>query len=159
MELDFDDREQVTDYISVPEGTYLCRVVEVRERQTRNDDALWALRLVVVEGEFTGRDATWDNLVFSSRGLNRVKRVFTALGLPVDGKIQIDPEDVQGKEVFVTVRPAEYLSAEGSMVRRNEVPYDGYVAVAPNADEAKRESTGVAEDPGETEDAEDPLPF
>ena len=76
-----------------------------------------------------------------------------------DGKIQIDPEDVQGKEVFVTVRPAEYLSAEGSMVRRNEVPYDGYVALAPNADEAKEESTGVEEDPGETEDAEDPLPF
>jgi hypothetical protein len=45
------------------------------------------------------------------------------------------------------------------MVRRNEVPYDGYVAVAPNADEAEGESTGVGEDPGETEDAEDPLPF
>ena len=130
MNLDFDDREQVTDYISVPAGTYLCRITDVRERLTRNSDALWALKLVVAEGEFTGRDAAWDNLVFSSRGLNRVKTVFAALGLPSDGKIQVDPMDLTGREVLVTVRPAEYLSAEGSMIRRNEVPYDGYQAVA-----------------------------
>ncbi len=151
MDLDFDDREQVTDYISIPAGTYLCRITDVRERVTRNDDALWALKLVVAEGEFTGRDAAWDNLVFSSRGLNRVKTVFQALELPSDGKIQIDPSDMVGKEVFVTVRPAEYLSAEGSMIRRNEVPYDGYQAVA--------EPMSSGRDAGDESEIDDSIPF
>ena len=151
MELDFDNSEQTADFVSIPAGTYLCRIVDVRERLTRNDDALWAISLVVAEGEFTGRDAAWDNLVFSSRGLNRVKTVFGALGLPSDGKIQIDPPDLVGKEVFVTVRPAEYLSPEGSMIRRNEVPYDGYQAVT----EPVR-SGGKAGDETEVDDS---IPF
>ena len=151
MDLDFDDREKVTDYISVPAGTYLCRVTDVRERLTRNDDSLWALRLVVAEGEFTGRDAAWDNLVFSSRGLNRVKLVFAALGVPSDGRIQVDPADLTDKQAFVTVRPAEYLSAEGSMIRRNEVPYDGYQAMT-EPEESNRDSGGDKE-------FDDSLPF
>lgn len=159
MELDFNDREQVTDFISVPEGTYLCRIVDVRERQTRNGDALWALKLLVTEGEFTGRDAAWDNLVFSSRGLNRVKTVFAALGLPADGKIQVDPGDLLNREVFATVRPAEYMSAEGSVVRRNEVPYEGYQAVDKQPETVGEQPAVAPADNGEGDDAEDPLPF
>jgi Protein of unknown function (DUF669) len=159
MELDFNDREQVTDYISVPEGTYLCRIMDVRERQTRNGDALWALKLMVAEGEFSGRDAAWDNLVFSSRGLNRVKTVFAAFGLPADGKIQVDPGDLLNREVFATVRPAEYMSAEGSIVRRNEVPYDGYQAVEKESSATVDPPDEAREDAGEAEDAEDALPF
>jgi hypothetical protein len=154
MNLDFDDREQVTDYISVPAGTYLCQITDVRERQTRNDDALWALKLAVTEGEFIGRDAAWDNLVFSSRGLNRVKTVFAALGLPSDGKIQVDPGDLIDKKVFVTVRPAEYLSADGTMIRRNEVPYDGYQAVK----EAVK-SDGQAQGEQKEQGFDDSIPF
>ena len=129
MELDFDDRDRVTDYISVPAGTYRCRIADVRERVTRNEDALWALRLLVAEGEFTGREAAWDNLVFSSRGLNRIKIVFSVLGLPTDGKVEVTPENLLGREAFVTVRPSEYHAPEGVMVRRNEVPYEGYRAI------------------------------
>ena len=40
-----------------------------------------------------------------------------------------------GREAFVTVRPSEYLSSNGSMVRRNEVPYDGYQLVEEQAEE------------------------
>jgi hypothetical protein len=129
MELDFDKREDTNDYVTVPAGTYLCRIAEVRERLTRSEDVLWALRLDVSEGEFVGCIAAWDNLVFSSRGLSRVKQFLDAVGIPADGKMQLHPNDLIDKEVFVEVRPAEFHSPDGNTIRRNEVPYTGYRAV------------------------------
>jgi hypothetical protein len=106
------------------------------------------MRLQVAEGEFTGRLAAWDNLVFSARGLNRVKLILKALGLPADGKIDLKPEDLADRRVFAEIRPAEYHSPEGIMTRRNEIPYDGYRAVSgsPGADSGQADSV-------------DPLPF
>lgn len=148
MELDLDNSEQITDFVTVPPGTYLCRIAEIRERQSRAGDTLWGMRLVVEEGEFIGRLAAWDNLVFSSRGLTRVKLVLRALGLPADGKIDLKPEDLTDRQVLAEVRPAEYHSPEGVMTRRNEVPYDGYLPVM----------LEPKDDPESTDDV-DPLPF
>ncbi len=126
MELDLDTSDNVTDFISVPAGTYLCSISEIREGKTRNGDARWSMRLTVAEGEFTGRFASFDSLVFSKRGLNRVRKVLAALGLPSKGRVEIEPEDLEGRKAFVEVRPSEYMSPSGDMIRQNEVPYDGY---------------------------------
>ena len=126
MELDFDATDEINDYVTVPPGTYLCRVAEVRQRTTRNGEPLWSLRLLVAEGEYTGRQAAWDNLVFSTRGRARVRRVFEALGLPASGKVSFEPNMIEGREAFVEVRHAEYRNTAGTLVRRNEVPYEGY---------------------------------
>lgn len=126
MELDFDATDEINDYVTVPPGTYLCRVSEVRQRTTRNGEPLWGLRLLVAEGESTGRQAAWDNLVFSARGRARVRKVFDALGLPANGKVNVEPTDLEGREAFVEIRHAEYRSAAGAWIKRNEVPYDGY---------------------------------
>lgn len=134
MQLDFENTDQISDFITVPAGTYLCRIVEVRERQSRAGNTMWGIRLVVTEGEFTGRMAAWDNLVFSNRGLIRVKSILAALGLPSDGKVDLSPEDLMHKQAFVEVRPAEYHSPEGVMTRRNEIPYDGYRKLASDQD-------------------------
>ncbi len=105
MELDLDTDDSVTDFISVPAGTYLCSLSEVREGNTRNGDARWSMRLTVAEGEFTGRFASFDSLVFSKRGLNRVRKVLAALGLPSKGRVEIEPEDLEVRKAFVDVRP------------------------------------------------------
>lgn len=126
MELDFDATEEVNDYVTVPPGTYVCKVAEVRQRTTRGGEPLWALRLIVSEGEHSGRQAAWDNLVFSARGRGRVRKVFAALGIPVQGKVNVEPHDVEGKEALVDVRAAEYRNSGGALVKRNEVPYEGY---------------------------------
>ncbi len=141
VEFDLDTSEELSDYVSVPVGTYLCQITEIRERSTRSGDPLWALCLVVAEGEYVGRHAAWDNLVFSTRGLSRVRRVFQALGLPYQGKVQLSPTDLK---VLVEVRPAEYANASGTLIRRNEVPYDGYSQIP-------KQSTA---EPGD-----DPVPF
>ncbi|MCR9244224.1 MAG: DUF669 domain-containing protein [bacterium] len=130
MEIDFDSTEGVADYVTVPAGTYLCRVAEVRTGTTRGGDDRWSLRLVVAEGQHVGKQAAWDNLVFSSRGRTRARLVMQALGLPASGKVNIDPDDLDGRSALVEVRPAEYQDSAGQLVRRNEVPYDGYRSTA-----------------------------
>jgi hypothetical protein len=66
--------------------------------------------------------------VFSNRGRGRARIVFQALGLPAKGRVQVQPSDLEGRQAFVEVRPAEYANPSGEVVRRNEVPYDGYRA-------------------------------
>lgn len=129
MEIDFDSKDRVSDFVTVPAGTYLCRIGEVRPGTTRAGDERWSLRLVVAEGQHTGKQAAWDSLVFSTRGRARARLVLQALGLPASGRVQIEPGDLEGRSAFVEVRPAEYQGPGGELVRRNEVPYDGYRAV------------------------------
>jgi hypothetical protein len=112
----------------VPPGTYLCRIAEVRPGTTRAGDERWSLRLVVVEGPHAGKQAAWDSLVFSTRGRARARMVLTAIGLPKLGKIQIEPGDLDDREAMVEVRPAQYVNPNGDVIRRNEVPYEGWSA-------------------------------
>lgn len=126
MEIDFDAADRVSDFVTVPAGNYVCRVTEVRPGTTRAGDERWSLRLVVAEGQHVGKQAAWDSLVFSTRGRARARVVLQALGLPASGKVQIEPGDLEGRTALVEVRPAEYQSPSGEVVRRNEVPYDGF---------------------------------
>ncbi len=121
-----DGAAQPGDYVTVPAGTYLCEVAEIRTRTSRAGDELWSLRLVVVEGEHAGRHAAYDNLVCSLRGRVRLRRVLLAFGLKAEGRSGIEPEDLQGLRALVEVRPVTYSNDAGETIRRNEVPYDGY---------------------------------
>jgi hypothetical protein len=140
MEIDFDATDRVSDFVTVPAGTYLCRVTEVRPGTTRGGDERWSLRLVVAEGQHIGKQAAWDSMVFSTRGRARARLVLQALGLPNSGKVQVEPRDLEGRVALVEVRPSEYQDQAGAIVRRNEVPYDGYKAAAG----ANGEADGVA---------------
>ena len=128
MEFDFDAADRLNDYVTVPPGTYVCRIAEIRAGTTRAGDERWSMRLVVAEGQHVGKQAAWDSLVFSSRGRARARMVLQALGLPASGKVQIEPADLEGRTALVEVRPSEYQSPSGEVVRRNEVPYDGFRA-------------------------------
>jgi hypothetical protein len=136
MEIDFDAADRVSDFVTVPAGTYLCRIAEIRPGTTRAGDERWSLRLVVAEGQHVGKQAAWDSLVFSARGRARARLVLQALGLPASGKVTIEPADLEGRTALVEIRPAEYQSPAGEVVRRNEVPYDGFRATNGTAPEA-----------------------
>lgn len=116
----------VADFVTVPAGIYRCRIDEVRGGTTRAGDERWSLRLTVAGGASDGRMAAWDSLVFSTRGRARARRVLESLGLPAAGRVTVEPADLLGRTAMVEVRPAEYLSPDGSIVRRNEVPYEGW---------------------------------
>lgn len=138
MEIDFDAKDRVSDFVTVPPGTYLCRIAEIRPGSTRAGDERWSLRLVVAQGQHVGKQAAWDSLVFSTRGRSRARMVLQALGLPASGRVQIEPADLEGRSALVEIRPAEYQGPDGAMVRRNEVPYDGYRAAVGAAEPAAR---------------------
>ncbi|MEY2982196.1 MAG: hypothetical protein ACO4CZ_02280 [Planctomycetota bacterium] len=132
MELDFTETDELRDFVTVPEGTYLCRVEMVQPGTTRNGHPRWGLRLVVAEGEFVGRQAAWDGLVFTERGLPRARQVLSALGIACSGRVEIEPADLIGRSALVAVRPQETEDPlTGQRVRRNEVPYDGYRSSEP----------------------------
>lgn len=122
--IDFDGDS--SDFVTVPAGTYVCRVAEVRTGTTRAGDVRWSMRLVVADGKHVGRQAAWDSVVFSTRGRARARLVFAAVGLPAKGTVHVQPDDMVGRLALVEVRPVEYPTPDGGSVRRNEVPYDGW---------------------------------
>lgn len=126
MEINFDSSNEEFDFTQVPAGTYVCRVDEVRPGTTRAGDERWSLRLVVAEGPHIGKQAAWDSLVFSSRGRARARMVLQALGFSSTGQVTLEPGDLEGRTALVEIRPATYEDPAGDIVRRNEVPYDGY---------------------------------
>ena len=153
MEIDFDATDRLSDFVTVPAGTYVCRIAEIRPGTTRAGDERWSMRLVVAEGQHVGKQAAWDSLVFSSRGRTRARAVLQALGLPSRGKVQIEPSDLEGRTALVEIRPAEYQTPGGEVVRRNEVPYDGYRAAdgSPNPKAARPAMSTARADGGTSE--------
>jgi len=127
MQVDFSSIEDVESYISIPAGNYHSRVTAVRTSFTRDGSPRWAMRLEVVQGEFAGRTAAWDGLIWSERGLPRVKTVLECMGFDVSGPLNIDPADIVGRQVM-----AEYIAEEredpdsGRTISRLRVPYVGY---------------------------------
>jgi hypothetical protein len=164
MEIDFEGADRVSDYVTVPAGTYVCRIAEIRPGTTRAGDDQAQRPSLVAEGQHVGKQAAWDSLVFSPRGRARARVVLQALGLPATGKVTIEPKDLEGRQALVDIRPAEYQAPSGDVVRRNEVPYDGYRpadAMAPGADagaaDKPRRAPGPKQAPRDARD--DGVPF
>ncbi len=132
MRTNWDTVQDLEDRTSVPEGHYEVEIVEVQERLTRDGSERWALRLAVAAGEFAGRHAAWDSLVWSERALPRAKRLLRVLGLPVEGEQALSAGDLVGRRAWVRVMHEDYESATGVVTRRMTVPYDGWMESGPN---------------------------
>ena len=130
MQCDFSQVDNVDVYQSIPEGSYVCRIAEVRPGLTREGSPRWGLRLEVVEGDYAGRTAGWDNLSWSERGLPRVKGVLERLGYDVSGPLEIAPDDLVGRRVRAQFQVEEHEDpTTGRRVMRLSVPFMGYEPV------------------------------
>ena len=133
-----DDRDE---FVLVPEGVYSVRIAEARESRGRDGSEHWGLRLEVIDGDWAGKTASWDWLVWSERGVPRIKRVLRALGLAVDGELSIVPSDLLELRARVQVGVEEREDPHtGRRAVRNRIPYDGY---APFEGEQGREVHGA----------------
>lgn len=127
QERDWSNVGEVEDYLSIPPGDYLCRIGEVRVGVTREGAERWGLRLEVRGGEYAGRTAAWDGLIWSERGLPRIKYVLGRLGFDTSGRLALDPEHLVGREVRATLEQEERDDPiSGRRVIRLRVPYLGY---------------------------------
>jgi len=133
MKLDFSSIEDFESFVSIPEGTYTCRVAEVRATQSQLGVQRWGLRLEVVDGEYAGRTAAWDGLVFSERAMPRVKQVLAVLGFDVSGTLELEPNDLVGTvaRVQLVIEDRED-PLTGVHKKRLRVPYAGFERVTPN---------------------------
>ena len=114
------------EFIRVPPGTYLCRVVEARHGMTRGGNPRWALKFVVDQGKEYGRLAAWDGLVFSAKAQARTRQVLAALGLPHMGTVRFYAGDFIGRRAWVTVVEESYTHPEtGRTSIQMKVPYEG----------------------------------
>src|SRR5687767_9208568 len=105
MRFDFRSVDDVDSFVSVPAGTHVVRIAEVREGRSRDGSVRWSFRLEVTEGDFAGRTAAWDSLTWSERGVYRIKKVLEALGVDVRGELEIGPDDLLGLRARVQVLP------------------------------------------------------
>jgi len=131
MQVDFSAVQNVDSFVSIPEGAYVCKIAEVRPGLTREGSPRWAIRLDVVEGDFAGRVAGWDGLVWSERGLPRVKEFLQRLGFDVSGLVDLDPQDLVERRIlaqFVTEEREDPTT--GRVIARLRVPYMGYESIA-----------------------------
>ena len=137
MKIDFSSIEDVESYVSVPEGTYVCRIAEVRESLTRDGHPRWAFRLEVDDGDLAGRTAAWDSLVWSPRGLPRAKSVLSRMGFDVSGSLSLESQDLLQRRIRAELQLEEHENPEtGRRTTRLRVPYLGYEALD---DPAERE--------------------
>jgi hypothetical protein len=121
-------------FTSIPAGEYRCRICEVRVGLTKEGSERWALRLEVAGGDLAGRTAAWDGLVWSERGLPRVKYVLARLGFDVSGRLALEAYDLVGREVTATLQEEERDDPlSGQRVVRLRVPYYGYGPLANGA--------------------------
>lgn len=110
---------KVHDFTSVPPGVYLCDVTEVRHSQSRDGSDRWSLCLTVAEGEHAGRLAAWDIIRPAKAGdLSRIGCILETLGGAVE------PGQLVGARVKVTIVHTEYEYESGDRGRRNEVAGD-----------------------------------
>ncbi|HKE02069.1 MAG TPA: hypothetical protein VKE69_13720 [Planctomycetota bacterium] len=149
VKVDFDQVDDAENFVSVPNGAYLCSVGEVRVR-TGNDGAeRWGIRWVVAEGPFAGRTAAWDSLVFHARGLRRAKLVLARLGLAVEGPQEVRPSSIEGRRALVTVYAHERVDPmSGRRIIANRVPFAGVEAVTAGADPGTADGDGNGETNG-----------
>jgi hypothetical protein len=127
MRFDFSQVEDYESYVSVPEGTYVCRIAEVREGLARDGSVRWGFRLEVADGEYAGRTAAWDAVTWSDRGIHRVKRVLAALGLDTRGVVELQSSDLLGLSAIAVLEPEEREDPlTGRRQIRLRVPYAGY---------------------------------
>ena len=145
MERDFSQINEEEGGLVVPNGMYLCRIADVRERKARDGSPQWGLQLEAVGGDYAGRTLAWDNITWSERGVFRIKKVLAALGFDVSGLLSVEPSQLVDLRVQVLLEVEEYENLGGT-TRRMAVPYNGYFAAG-------------AEDLPLTADAQVPMPF
>jgi hypothetical protein len=146
MNYDFSLVDETESFISVPPGTYLCRIAEVREGTARDGSDRWSFRLEVAQGEYAGRTAAWDALTWSERGVLRVKKALEAFGFDVQGTLEIAPDDLKGVYVDADCIIEDWEDPRtGRRVPRLRVPFLGYRAA--DAPAGASEVTAGKEDP------------
>lgn len=129
----------------IPEGTYPCRVLDVKAKKSSSGGVYWSIQNEIQTGPYAGK-FIWDNLFFSPKALNRFFLVWKRLtGMELDRTKDLDvqEDDLIGCKANVTVVHKQEVY-EGKTVTRAKVSFEGYAPYEENA--AKSNPTAEKDD-------------
>ena len=155
--------DEVPDSDLVAEGRYRCVIERIVEKTSSQGNEMWRLRLRIIEGQYQNQKIS-DNLVFSEKALSRVKMLCKAVGIPVVGAFDLQPQHLYEKEVAIDVIHEEYQGQKQAKVPFRgyfavEVPFEGDFAMdAKNDTASKTLNERMSPGRGERDPADD-LPF
>lgn len=112
----------------LPSGKYAVVVQQVEENVTRNGVDFWQLSLKVVAGEYKD-SIIKDALFFTEKALPRIKKIYSALGKKLDGKVDVKPPDILNKKLMVNITgEKEYYEKNGEQkaIWKNKVSFAGF---------------------------------
>lgn len=123
--VDFDKIDEMDDFSPVPEDSYVCELIDVKEDTTTTGGEMWKLKFKIVEGEYQGR-YLFDNMVFSQEAAKRVKFICSRMGLKTQGNVNLTPDMLLHRRTIVNPVIEEYEDEHGKEKRRNKIPFAGY---------------------------------
>ena len=151
MEVDWDEVNEAQNFTLIPEGSYTCKVTDVEEKTSSNDNEMWNVTWEVLDGEFAGRKV-FDRVMFTEKSLPRCKLMCAALGMDMRGRVNLTPELLLGRSCILHVEEDEYEDKNGKMVPKNSVPFGGFEPVDDDGQNA-----APMDDPPATPDGPRPL--
>lgn len=102
--VDLSNVSESGDFEAIPRGTYPAIIEDcVFEYSKSSNNPMWSLRLEVEDGEYKGR-YLFHHLVFSERGLPRVRRALARLGFNELVEKPFNPEKVAEEGLLVGTR-------------------------------------------------------
>ena len=109
------DDSEVT-YELLPEGKALLKVIKCEEKQSAKGNTYWAIT-------YQDKDGTnvYDNLAFTEKTLNRVKKCFSNLGLDVSGSAEYTTDDIIGLYMNAYVKIEDYVDKNGNKKQKNAI--------------------------------------
>ena len=109
------DDSEVT-YELLPEGKHLLKVIKCEKKQSAKGNTYWAIT-------YQDKDGTnvYDNLAFTEKTLNRVKKCFNNLGLDVSGEFDYAPDDIIGLYMNAEIKIEEYTDGNGNKKQKNAI--------------------------------------
>ncbi len=125
MRVDFRSVQESGGFEPLPPGEYRCRVRSAEEKAN-----YLQIEFEVLDEAFAGRKVV-DRLFATEKALSRFRSALTALGVAADGLVEIEPRDLIGREVFLTIAPDSFTDRNGVFRRSNKVAFEGYRAVEP----------------------------
>lgn len=98
------------------EGKHLLKVEKCEEKQSAKGNTYWSITYVDKD-----QNKVWDNLAFTEKTLNRVKKCFSNLGLDINGSFNYTPDDILGLYMNAEVKIEDYVDKNGNKKQKNTI--------------------------------------
>lgn len=98
------------------EGKHLLKVTKCEPKTSEKGNEFWAIT-------YEDKDGTkiWDNLFFTEKTLNRVKKCFSNLGLDISGEFDYAPDDILGLYMNAEIKIEDYVDKNGNKKQKNTI--------------------------------------